>query len=223
LPGASDTGLKLGDTYSLTVDDEKKLGTSEGDEASIKLFMQGMNLGLEGSDLFNFVNQRSQEIIASQMPGAKLEDLDFASTSDLTLGFSAYKYAKDKNMTESDALAFAGQVMGGKTTIPTELKLDASSQKTADQLKADQERIGSQKTFNDAFKTARDLFGPGMTFTWKGNSYSTDTAEENAASPKVVVADKPMIDDDLMRESFFSIGGRIVVFVRSKFLFFVFV
>lgn len=195
LPGAIDTGLKLGDTYSLTVDDEKKLGTSEGDEAAIKLFMQGKNLGLEGSDLLNFVNQRSQEIIASQMPGAKLEDLDFSTTADLTLGFDAYKYAKDKNMTESDALAFAGQVMGGKTKIPDELKLDANSQKVADDLKADQEKIASQKTYNDAFRTARDLFGPGMTFTWKGETFSTSTREED---PKLAAASDLKIIERLM-------------------------
>lgn len=34
-------------------------------------------------------------------------------------------------------------------------------------------------TFGEAFKKKRSELGPGKTFTWKGNSYSTNTAEDN--------------------------------------------
>ena len=36
----------------------------------------------------------------------------------------------------------------------------------------------AEPTFNEAFKAARENFGPGGAFEWKGNIYSTFTAEE---------------------------------------------
>ena len=34
--------------------------------------------------------------------------------------------------------------------------------------------------FAKAYAIAREALGPGQTFTWNGNQYSTNTAEENA-------------------------------------------
>ena len=36
-------------------------------------------------------------------------------------------------------------------------------------------------SFAKAYSIARDVLGPGQTFTWNGNQYSTNTAEEAAA------------------------------------------
>lgn len=38
-------------------------------------------------------------------------------------------------------------------------------------------------TFKDAFKAARSNLGSGKTFTWKGKSYKTDTADGKQAAP----------------------------------------
>ena len=183
IPGTIDTGPSLTAGYGLTLEDERNLalGTPEGESARFKLFMQGQDMGLRGDDLLNYVNSRSQAIIASASPGAKLDSFDASSSIDLGLGSDAYTYARNKGATEADAINFAGLVMSGQQTIPTELTLNANDQKAADQLKRDQEKIDSQKTYNDAFKTARELLGPGMRFTWKGGTFVTDTAEENPA------------------------------------------
>lgn len=183
LPGTEGTGPSLTSGYGLSLSDERNigLGTPEGDTASFKLFMQGQQLGLQGDELLNYVNERSQAIIASQSPGAKLDSFDFASSIDLNLGADAYTFARNRGSSEADALSFAGLVMSGKEKIPSELRLDANAKGVQEALERDRKTIESKSTFNDAFKTARNLFGPGMTFTWKGNSYSTDTAEENPA------------------------------------------
>lgn len=41
--------------------------------------------------------------------------------------------------------------------------------------------INNAATFEDAYATARNLYGAGKTFTWQGKSYSTDTRQENPA------------------------------------------
>lgn len=42
-----------------------------------------------------------------------------------------------------------------------------------------QGNIDSAKTFNEAYKAARDGLGAGKIFTWNGKQYTTDTREEN--------------------------------------------
>jgi hypothetical protein len=41
--------------------------------------------------------------------------------------------------------------------------------------------INNAATFEDAYASARNLYGAGKTFTWQGKSYSTDTRQENPA------------------------------------------
>lgn len=43
-------------------------------------------------------------------------------------------------------------------------------------------------TFKDAFKAARSNLGSGKTFTWKGKSYKTDTADGKQAAPSALAA-----------------------------------
>ena len=51
--------------------------------------------------------------------------------------------------------------------------------KVVDERRKQEQEDLDNMTFNEAFKKKRSELGPGKTFTWKGNSYSTNTAEDN--------------------------------------------
>lgn len=55
----------------------------------------------------------------------------------------------------------------------------ATSNADLELTKQTQSKIASQSSFSDAFKMAREELGPGKTFEWKGNKYSTATREED--------------------------------------------
>ena len=58
----------------------------------------------------------------------------------------------------------------------------------ADTARATSEAISSAKTFGEAYAAARQAYGAGATFNWKGKLYSTDTFQENPALGLVAVA-----------------------------------
>ena len=51
--------------------------------------------------------------------------------------------------------------------------------KVIDERRRQEQEDLDNMTFGEAFKKKRSELGPGKTFTWKGNSYSTNTAEDN--------------------------------------------
>ena len=51
--------------------------------------------------------------------------------------------------------------------------------KVVDERRKQEQEDLDNMTFNEAFKKKRSELGPGKTFTWNGNSYSTNTAEDN--------------------------------------------
>ena len=51
--------------------------------------------------------------------------------------------------------------------------------KVVDERRRQEQEDLDNMTFSEAFKKKRGELGPGKTFTWKGNSYSTNTAEDN--------------------------------------------
>ena len=51
--------------------------------------------------------------------------------------------------------------------------------KVVDERRKQEQEDLDNMTFNEAFKKKRSELGPGKTFTWRGNSYSTNTAEDN--------------------------------------------
>jgi len=51
--------------------------------------------------------------------------------------------------------------------------------KVVDERRRQEQEDLDNMTFNEAFKKKRSELGPGKTFTWRGNSYSTNTAEDN--------------------------------------------
>ena len=51
--------------------------------------------------------------------------------------------------------------------------------KVVDERRGQEQEDLDNMTFSEAFKKKRGELGPGKTFTWKGNSYSTNTAEDN--------------------------------------------
>ena len=51
--------------------------------------------------------------------------------------------------------------------------------KVVDERRKQEQEDLDNMTFSEAFKKKRGELGPGKTFTWKGNSYSTNTAEDN--------------------------------------------
>ena len=51
--------------------------------------------------------------------------------------------------------------------------------KVVDERRRQEQEDLDNLTFSEAFKKKRGELGPGKTFTWKGNSYSTNTAEDN--------------------------------------------
>ena len=51
--------------------------------------------------------------------------------------------------------------------------------KVVDERRKQEQEDLDNMTFNEAFKKKRGELGPGKTFTWNGNSYSTNTAEDN--------------------------------------------
>lgn len=81
------------------------------------------------------------------------DDLDQAAAMAGARGFSTFTY-------------------DGKT-----YNITASSQELAQQI-ANAE-ISVATSFSDAYKIARNAFGPGQVFEWNGKKYSTDTREEN--------------------------------------------
>jgi len=51
--------------------------------------------------------------------------------------------------------------------------------KVVDERRRQEQEDLDNMTFPEAFKKKRSELGPGKTFTWRGNSYSTNTAEDN--------------------------------------------
>ena len=51
--------------------------------------------------------------------------------------------------------------------------------KVIDERRRQEQEDLDNMTFGEAFKKKRSELGPGKTFTWRGNSYSTNTAEDN--------------------------------------------
>jgi len=51
--------------------------------------------------------------------------------------------------------------------------------KVVDERRRQEQEDLDNMTFGEAFKKKRSELGPGKTFTWRGNSYSTNTAEDN--------------------------------------------
>ena len=51
--------------------------------------------------------------------------------------------------------------------------------KVVDERRKQEQEDLDNMTFNEAFKKKRSELGPGKTFTWRGGSYSTNTAEDN--------------------------------------------
>src|SRR5699024_8164806 len=43
---------------------------------------------------------------------------------------------------------------------------------------SEEDEVGDKKSFSEAFREARERLGAGQTFEWRGNSYTTDYADE---------------------------------------------
>jgi hypothetical protein len=80
------------------------------------------------------------------------------------------------------------QVTGGDLTPVGALDLDTEDITSLELPKAPTQEeltasvasgINNAATFDDAFASARAVYGPGKTFTWQGKEYSTDTRAEN--------------------------------------------
>jgi len=80
------------------------------------------------------------------------------------------------------SLAFEFTYLGKENPTMTSMHYDNIQKEfprvVDERQKQEQEKLDNM-TFGEAFKKKRSELGPGKTFTWKGNSYSTNTAEDN--------------------------------------------
>ncbi len=80
------------------------------------------------------------------------------------------------------SLAFEFTYLGKENPTMTSMHYDNIQKEfprvVDERQKQEQEKLDNM-TFPEAFKKKRSELGPGKTFTWKGNSYSTNTAEDN--------------------------------------------
>lgn len=120
-------------------------------------------------------------------PYAGLSDAIKTATENNTLNIS-----NDQADDLDQAAAMAGA--RGFTTFTYDGKtynISASSQDIAKQVANAEISVATK--FKDAYRIARDAFGPGAVFEWNGKKYSTDTREENpslaAASDQIRYAE----------------------------------
>ena len=154
-----------------------------------KFTFDGKTYTLNNTNAENTIAQLESEALtantAANLKGGEFDGYDAAVAANAAKDNVKIGNAEADTLEEAAALAKTRNptattfTYGDKTyTLGTS---DAQVQSALSEAKIaeTQGNIDSAKTFNEAYKAARDGLGAGKIFTWNGKQYTTDTREEN--------------------------------------------